>query len=128
MTSAAQARLALQTTIMALKRWATQRRLSVHLRCWLIRTACVLAFASPLAAKSWRVTDFRDTITIQKDGGAMVDERMTLAFVGEFHGIHRTIPVEYPGPNGTNYRLFVKVLSVTDENGAKLRYDSSNKG
>ena len=128
MTSAAQARLALQTTIMALKRWATQRRLSVHLRCWLIRTACVLAFASPLSAKSWRVTDFRDTITIQKDGAALVDERITLAFVGEFHGIHRTIPIEYPGPNGTIYELFVKVLAVTDGSGNNLKFDSSTSG
>ncbi len=29
-------------------------------------------------------------------------------------GIHRTIPVEYPGPDGTNYELFLAVTSVTD--------------
>jgi hypothetical protein len=48
--------------------------------------------------------------------------------VGEWHGIHRTIPIEYPGPEGTNYQLFVDVTSVTDENGAKLKYDSSKSG
>ncbi|MGD0467122.1 MAG: DUF2207 domain-containing protein [Terriglobales bacterium] len=58
----------------------------------------------------------------------MVSEQITLAFVGEWHGIHRTIPVEYPGPQGTNYTLFLDVMSVTDENGNKLKYDSSKSG
>ena len=48
--------------------------------------------------------------------------------MGEWHGIHRTIPVEYPGAQGTNYTLFLNVLSVTDENGNKLKYDSSKSG
>src|ERR1700722_11558556 len=128
MTSAAKARSSIQATTLAMKRWATQRRLSFHLRCWLIRAVCILAFALPLMAKSWRVTDFRDTITIQKDGGALVDERITLAFVGEWHGIHRIIPIEYPGPNGTNYELFVKVLAVTDGGGNNLKFDSYTSG
>ncbi len=38
------------------------------------------------------------------------------------------IPVEYPGADGTNYTLFLDVLSVTDENGNKLKYDSSKSG
>ena len=55
----------------------------------------------------------------------MVTERITLVFDGEWHGIHRTIPIEYPGPNGTNYELFLRVTSVTDGSGGKLKYDSS---
>ena len=77
------------------------------------------------AAKSWRVSDFQDTITVDKDGTAIVVERISLAFQGAWHGIHRTIPIEYPGPNGTNYELFLKVHSVTDGDGKKLKYDSS---
>jgi uncharacterized membrane protein len=77
------------------------------------------------AAKSWRVADFQDNITVSQDGSAVVTERITLKFVGEWHGIHRTIPIEYPGPNGTNYELFLKVTSVTDESGSKLKYDLS---
>ena len=76
-------------------------------------------------AKSWRVGDFRDTIEISKDGSAVVVERISLVFVGEWHGIHRTIPIEYPGPNGTNYELFLDVKGVTDGSGAKLKYESS---
>ena len=90
--------------------------------------ATILALAAPLFAKSWRVSNFQDTITVNSDGSALVNETITLNFVGEWHGIHRTIPIEYPGPNGTNYQLFVTVTSVTDENGAKLKYDSSTSG
>ena len=79
-------------------------------------------------ARNWRVADFQDTISIAADGTALVSEKITLAFVGEWHGIHRTIPVEYPGPQGTNYTLFLDVTSVTDENGNKLKYDSSKSG
>ncbi len=76
-------------------------------------------------AKSWRVGDFQDAIEISKDGSAVVVERISLVFVGEWHGIHRTIPIEYPGPNGTNYELFLDVKGVTDGSGAKLKYESS---
>ncbi|MGP0021403.1 MAG: DUF2207 domain-containing protein [Candidatus Sulfotelmatobacter sp.] len=78
-------------------------------------------------AKSWRVGDFQDTIDVNEDGSAVVTERITLVFEGEWHGIHRTIPIEYPGPNGTNYELFLKVTSVSDGSGGKLKYDSSTK-
>ncbi len=84
---------------------------------------CLLGGAA--AAKSWRVADFQDKIVIDRDGSAVVTERITLVFVGEWHGIHRTIPIEYPGPDGTNYRLFVGVARVTDGEGGKLKYDSS---
>jgi hypothetical protein len=84
---------------------------------------CVLTSAAH--AKSWRVSDFRDNIIVTEDGSAVVTERITLVFEGEWHGIHRTIPIEYPGPNGTNYELFLDVTSITDGAGGKLKYDSS---
>jgi hypothetical protein len=79
-------------------------------------------------SRNWRVKDFRDTISVAADGTALVSEQITLNFVGEWHGIHRTIPVEYPGAEGSNYTLFLKVISVTDESGNKLKYDSSKSG
>jgi uncharacterized membrane protein len=79
-------------------------------------------------AHNWRVSDFKDTISIAPDGTALVSEKITVVFAGTWHGIHRTIPVEYPGADGTNYTLFLNVLSVTDENANKLKYDSSKSG
>ena len=88
--------------------------------------ACLLA--APAFARSWRISNFQDEITVKEDGSALVNETITLVFEGEWHGIHRTIPIEYPGPNGTNYELFVNVTSVTDGSGHKLKYDSSTSG
>jgi uncharacterized membrane protein YgcG len=81
--------------------------------------------SSVAAAKSWRVADFQDDITVASDGSAIVKERITLAFVGEWHGIHRNIPIQYPGPSGTNYELYLDVRSVTDGDGNGLKYESS---
>jgi uncharacterized membrane protein YgcG len=102
-----------------------------HIRCELF--VCLFLLLSLTAsaaaqARNWRVTDFHDTISIAPDGTALVSEKITLAFVGQWHGIHRTIPVEYPGPQGTNYTLFLKIINVTDENGSRLKYDSSKSG
>ncbi len=96
----------------------------------LARLALLVALAatSSAQARNWRVTDFKDTIAIGADSTALVSERITVAFTGAWHGIHRTIPVEYPGPYGTNYTLFLDVLNVTDENGNKLKYDTSKSG
>ncbi len=93
--------------------------------------ALLLLLVSSVAqaqARNWRVKDFQDTISIAADGTTLVSEKITLDFVGEWHGIHRTIPVEYPGADGSNYTLFLKVISVTDEDGKKLKYDSSKSG
>ncbi|MGO9125413.1 MAG: DUF2207 domain-containing protein [Terriglobales bacterium] len=87
---------------------------------------CFLLSSSPLLARSWRVADYNDTITVAEDGSATVHERITVSFEGEWHGIHRFIPVEYPGPRGTNYTLFLSVTSVTDGDGGKLKYESSS--
>ena len=104
----------------------TNRRLLVLF----LPLALLLALAPTASAqvRNWRIADFKDTISLAPDGTALVSEKITLAFVGEWHGIHRTIPVEYPGPQGTNYTLFLDVMSVTDENGNKLKYDSSKSG
>jgi len=107
---------------------ARKGRIKARLYGILAVAAIVLAFGSPLAAKSWRITDFQDTIAVNPDGSAVVTEHITLTFVGEWHGIHRIIPIEYPGPNRTNYELFIDITSVTDGVGGKLKYDSSTSG
>lgn len=84
---------------------------------------CILAGSA--AAKSWRIADFQDDIVVNQNGSAIVTERISLAFVGQWNGIHRLIPIEYPGPSGTNYELFLEVQSVTDGEGSKLKYESS---
>jgi hypothetical protein len=86
---------------------------------------CVFLAVPSAHAKSWRIADFSDTIHIGGDGSASVHEKLTLVFIGQWNGIHRTIPLEYPGPRGTNYTLFFDVSGVTDGEGQKLKYESS---
>src|SRR5947207_13337883 len=93
-----------------------------------LSTLAVCLLCSPAFARSWQITEFADNIVIQQDGTASVQERITLVFEGEWHGIHRTIPVEYPGPNGTNYELFLDITSITGDGGRALKYESSISG
>ena len=88
----------------------------------------VLLLAAPVFARSWRVADFHSTIAIDERGYTTVEERLSLVFVGSYNGIWRSIPVEYPGPNGTNYSLFLKVESVTDGDNHPLKYQVSRDG
>jgi hypothetical protein len=118
----------LATSLAASPALARKGRIKPRLCGILAVAAIVLAFVSPLAAKSWRITDFQDTIAVNPDGSAVVTEHITLTFVGEWHGIHRIVPIEYPGPNRTNYELFIDITSVTDGVGGKLKYDSSTSG
>src|SRR5262245_16249596 len=78
-------------------------------------------------ARSYKISDFTADIEVHEDGSADILERITFVFFGEYHGIRRYIPVDYPGPDLTNYKLMLKVRNVTDENGKKLDYDVSSK-
>ncbi|HWC17380.1 MAG TPA: DUF2207 domain-containing protein, partial [Terriglobales bacterium] len=84
----------------------------------------------PLGAqqRSWRISDFSADIDVHNDGSADVNERISLVFIGSFRGIHRYIPVDYLGPEGSNYSLFLKVQRVIDEEGQPLKYSSKKNG
>ena len=96
--------------------------------CVVLLALLALGAQAAAQARNWRISDFKDNISIAEDGTAQVNEKITLVFVGEWHGIHRTIPIEYPGPNRTNYTLFVTLRSITDDDGNKLKYESSKSG
>jgi uncharacterized membrane protein len=82
-----------------------------------------LTAALPAFARSLRVEKFDTTIHVAEDGSARVNEQITYVFAGQWKGIYRDIPVEYPGPGGSNYTLFIKLTRVTDENGNALHYE-----
>jgi uncharacterized membrane protein len=75
-------------------------------------------------AREWHITRFVSNVTVGQDGGMDVREYLIIDFKGDYHGIYRDIPIEYPGPHGTNYELFLSVTAVTDGQGQKLKYDS----
>lgn len=87
-----------------------------------------LVWVVPAGARTWSIADYSSSILIQPDGTSIVTEHITCVFQGEYHGIYRRIPIEYRGPNGSNYTLFLEVLKVEDENGNKLETKISTKG
>jgi uncharacterized membrane protein len=103
-------------------------RLSATKRRKLLFLACIIFVAAPLFAQSWRIADFQDVISISADGSTLVKERINLVFIGQWHGIHRILPIEYPGPRNTNYTLFLDITAVTDGAGQKLKYESKTSG
>ena len=85
-------------------------------------------FASPLSARDRRLLKFFSDIDVLPDATVNVTEHITFQFIGgPWHGIIRDIPVEYTGPRGLNYSLFLRVKSVTDEDGVKLKYETSRE-
>jgi hypothetical protein len=90
--------------------------------------AICFVFPPSLFARSWRITDFADTIEVSEDGSVAVSERIAIEFQGEYHGIERSLPIEYPGPGGSNYTLLLKVTRVTDQAGNNLTYESGRSG
>jgi len=99
---------------------------------WGTRIALLLAscltLASPAFAREWHITHFDSNMTVSQDGTMVVREHLVLYFNGSFRGIYRDIPIQYPGPHGSNYTLFLKVNGVTDGGGHKLKYESSIHG
>ena len=58
----------------------------------------LLAFSLPAWARSYHISKFNSTIHVDEDGSARVEEQITFVFSGEYQGIYRDIPVDYPGP------------------------------
>src|ERR1039457_3208963 len=84
-----------------------------------------LSLAIPAFARDWHIARFESHIYVASDGVPTVNEYIDLVFIGEYDGIYRGIPVEYPGPHGSYSALHRKVISVLDGSGHKLKYDSS---
>jgi uncharacterized membrane protein YgcG len=88
----------------------------------------LLALATSASAKERHLKKFFSEIVVMPNGTVDVTENITFQFVGgPWHGINRYIPVEYSGPRGLNYTLFLDVKSITDESGSKLRYETSRE-
>jgi uncharacterized membrane protein len=88
----------------------------------------VLIVTAPGWARSYHVSKFESTVHVDDDGVARITEKITFDFRGQFQGVYRTIPVDYPGPRGTNYSLFLRVDKITDDDGgAALKYEKHTR-
>jgi len=77
-------------------------------------------------AKELRIEKFNAHIDVASNGTIDVTETIQAHFIGgPWHGLYRSIPVEYVTPQGLNYTLFLDVKQVTDGSGHRLKFDSS---
>jgi len=89
----------------------------------------LFVFALPGAARELVIQHFDERVTVSPNASIEVAERIDVQFIGgPWHGIYRTIPVEYTDPAGLNFSLFLQPLSVTDDNGQPLKYETSRQG
>src|SRR5258708_2806657 len=96
--------------------------------CSVVVVFLLLAVSTSAAGRSYRIAKYNSTIHVDEDGSARVSEQITFAFSGPYQGIYRNIPVEYPGPGGSNYSLFLTLGRITDESGSALKYEKKTTG
>ena len=87
--------------------------------------ATVFMFAAPTAARELKIQKFSAEIFVQQDSALNVTETIEANFIGSWHGLYRSIPVEYVTPQGFNYSLFVRFDGATDAAGQPLKVESS---
>jgi len=82
--------------------------------------------ALALSTRELRIENFQSEVLVMADGTIDVTENIQAHFVGgPWHGLYRTIPVEYVTPQGLNYSLFLEVKRITDGSGRALKYETS---
>lgn len=90
---------------------------------------CLLQCVSvlPAEARSFVLSRFDVELQVLSGGELLVTETVSPRFEGAWNGIERLIPIEYRTPQGFNYTLLLDQVSVTDEQGAPLAFDSSRE-
>jgi len=108
----------------------------MRMRCIAIRlflpVVVISAFIFPpisaYSTRELRIENFQSETLVMPDGTIDVTENIQAHFIGgPWHGLYRTIPVEYVTPQGLNYTLFLDVKRVTDASGRTLKYESSRE-
>ncbi len=85
-------------------------------------------FTVPASAGTIRIRDFHTELDVLPDSTLDVTETIRVDFTGARNGFYRNIPVEYAGPGGFNYSLFLTDISATDSDGASLRIERQRHG
>src|ERR1700722_4624566 len=102
---------------------------SLILRCAVVCSLLELLVPLAFAARQLIIQHFDERVVISPDGAIEVTETIEAQFIGSnWHGVYRTIPVEYITPQGLTYTLLLEPLSVTDDLGQPLKYQRSWQG
>ena len=97
-----------------------------HLTFAVLLGLLALSSVTTASAKELRIENFDAHIDVGSNGTIDVTETIRARFIGAgWHGLYRSIPVEYVTPQGLNYTLFLDVKQVTDGTGHNLKFESS---
>jgi uncharacterized membrane protein YgcG len=92
-------------------------------------TAFLVALPAFAASRQIIIQHFDDAVVVSEDGTIDVTETIEARFIGEnWHGLYRSIPIEYTNPQGLNYTLLIDHVSATDSDGSALKYEQSSEG
>jgi hypothetical protein len=102
----------------------------MHYRCLGIFLLLIFAPSSavPAFAREIAIKHFDEQIQVMPDGTIDVTESIEAQFIGSWHGIYRTIPVEYTTPQGLNYTLLIDSVGITDGDGQVLKFEKNSEG
>lgn len=97
---------------------------------FLLRVLVALVFiAGPAVARQLVIKNFDEQVLVNRDSSIDVTENIETQFIGgPWHGIYRTIPIQYPGPGGFNYTLLIEDASAREPDGTHLRLEQSHHG
>ena len=104
------------------------KRTNSAIRRTLLALSLFALIATGAPARTLTIRGFKAEIVVTPGGVVDVTETISAYFAGQWNGLYRTIPVEYQTAQGLGYSLFITTVSVTDENGSALRYETSRDG
>ncbi|HUJ32384.1 MAG TPA: DUF2207 domain-containing protein [Candidatus Acidoferrum sp.] len=98
-------------------------------RLFLRACALTLLLALPALARQIVIQSFDEQVVVHRDSTIDVTERIAAQFIGTgWHGLYRTIPIQYTNPEGFNYTLLLDHVTATDDAGNSLRLERSTEG
>jgi hypothetical protein len=87
----------------------------------------LLLAALPALARELHIQRFDADIVVNPDASIDVTETIQVRFEGEWHGVYRTIPVDYNTPQGFNYSLYLDHISAVAD-GVNLKVEIQQQG
>ena len=106
----------------------SRQRLRLRLRSVVAIILLALFAAMPAIARTLVFKHFDAQVQVHPDGTIDVTEVIEAQFTGAWHGIYRTVPVEYTDDVGLNYTLLLDQISATDSDGQTLKLEQNREG
>jgi uncharacterized membrane protein len=92
-------------------------------------TAFLVALPAFAASRQIIIQHFDDEVVVSEDGTIDVTETIEARFIGQnWHGLYRSVPVEFTTEQGANYTLFLDHVTANDSNGDALKFEQSSEG